>query len=136
MTAFMKTYHGSCHCAAVRFEAEIDFSLETVRCNCTICLKRRYWAAIVKPESFRLLIGSADLTEYRFNTGNDQHFFCKHCGVPTFGLGNSPRWGKFYNVNVTCLDDVSETELSNAPIRYLDGRHDNWQIPLAVTDYL
>jgi hypothetical protein len=132
----MKTYHGSCHCGVVRFEADVDLSLGTIRCNCSICIKVRFWPAIVKPDAFRLLSGAEDLTGYRFNTKRDQHPFCKHCGVRSFGIGNSPRWGEFYAVNVTCLDDASADELADAPITYLDGRNDNWHTPPAQTRHL
>ena len=125
----MKTYHGSCHCGAVRFEADIDLAQGTLRCNCSICAKVRFWPAIVQPSSFRLLAGAEELTEYRFLSKRDQHLFCRHCGVRPFVNGRSPRWGEFVAVNVVCLDDATADELANAPITYLDGRNDNWDTP-------
>ncbi|MYM24363.1 GFA family protein [Duganella sp. FT135W] len=132
----LKTYHGSCHCGAVTFEADIDLSQGTLRCNCSICVKARYWPAIIKPDAFRLKSGEADLTLYQFLTKTDKHLFCRHCGVRSFGIGRSPRWGEFYSVNVTCLDDVSTEELVNAPITYLDGKSDNWVTPPGEVRYL
>lgn len=93
-------------------------------------------APIVQPAAFRLLSGEADLTNYQFLSKRDKHLFCRHCGVRSFGIGTSPRWGEFYAVNVTCLDDVTSEELINAPITYLDGRNDNWDTPPAETRHL
>jgi hypothetical protein len=132
-----KTYHGSCHCGGVRFEADIDLSEGTFRCNCSICTKTRFWPAVVKPDAFRLLAGDAQLTEYRFNTRNNLHLFCKHCGVRSFGRGNVPELGgTIYGVNVTCLDDVDIDELVSSPITYVDGRNDNWHSPPGETRHL
>lgn len=87
----------------------------------------RFWPAIVAPESFRLLSGESDLTEYLFNTKRNRHLFCKHCGVRSFGIGYLPETGgQIYGVNVMCLDSLDVDELMRAPITYVDGRNDKW----------
>ena len=132
----LKTYHGSCHCGAVRFEADIDLDQGTLRCNCSICAKGRFWSVVVKPESFRLLAGQGDLTKYQFAARREEHFFCRHCGVRPFGTGDSPRWGKFHGVNVACLYNATDEELARVPITYLDGRNDNWEAAPAQVRHL
>ena len=72
-------------------------------------------------------VGRPDLTRYLFNTRKNHHCFCKHCGVRAFGVGNETPIGTMYGVNLGCLDDVSDEELANAPITYVDGRNDRWQ---------
>jgi hypothetical protein len=130
-----KTYTGSCHCGAVRFEADIDLSAGTFKCNCEICTKKRMWGAIVQPNSLRLLAGEAALTEY--HPDNIHHQFCKHCGVHPFGWGENPALGgKFYAICVSALDNVDIDELVNAPITYFDGRNDNYQSPPTETRHL
>lgn len=125
----VKTYKGSCHCGAVRFEADLDLAQGTFRCNCSICRRTRFWPAVAKPEGFRLLAGESELTKYVFNTRNNWHLFCKHCGVRAFGVGNETPIGKMYGVNIGCLEDLSEEELSRLPITYIDGLNDRWPNP-------
>ncbi|RJP70526.1 MAG: GFA family protein [Comamonadaceae bacterium] len=122
-----KTYHGSCHCGAVTFEADLDLTQSSYRCNCSICRRNRFWAAVATPEHFRLLTGEADLTRYVFNTQKNHHFFCRHCGVRCHGVGNDTPVGPMVGVNLGCLDDATDEELSRVPITYIDGRHDRWQ---------
>ena len=131
-----KTYQGSCHCGAVRFEADIDLALGTMRCNCSMCRKIRCWAAVVQPEDFRLLSGGDALGDYQFHTKVEHHLFCRHCGVRPFGTGQSPRFGRFYGVSVASLDGLGDGELADIPITYVDGRNDIWDVPPAVTAYL
>lgn len=125
----MKTYHGSCHCGAVRYEADIDLAQGTIKCNCSICKKMRFWAVSVPPSRFRLVAGAAALTEYRFHLKRDGHCFCRHCGINVWSTGASPASGPFYAVTVASLDDLPVDELVAAPVRYIDGRNDNWVTP-------
>ena len=122
----LRTYHGSCHCGAVTFEADLDLAQPTFRCNCSICRRNRFWVAVARPEGFRLLTGESELTRYLFNTRKNEHLFCKHCGVRCFGIGNDTPIGKMYGINLGCLNDVSDEELSRMPITYVDGLHDRW----------
>ena len=122
----LTTYKGSCHCGAVRFEADLDLTQSSYRCNCSICRRNRFWPAVTTPEHFRLISGQEMLTEYLFNTRRNQHFFCRLCGVRPFGVGNETPIGTMYGVNIGCLEGVSEEELSRIPITYVDGMNDRW----------
>lgn len=125
----LKTYRGSCHCGAVRFEADLDLTQPTFRCNCSICRRTRFWPAVVGPAGFRLLQGQDALTRYLFNTRRNEHYFCRHCGVRAFGHGTQTPMGEMYGVNVGCLEDVTDEELARIPITYVDGRNDRFAPP-------
>jgi hypothetical protein len=129
----LKTYRGSCHCRAVRFEADLDLTRPSYRCNCSICRRTRFWPAVATPEDFRLLSGESELTQYLFHTGKNQHCFCRHCGVRPFGVGTETPVGKMIGVNLGCLEGVSEEELSRIPITYVDGLHDRFAPPEYVS---
>ena len=133
----IQTYTGSCHCGAVRFEADIDFSHGTGKCNCSICTKTRNWNVIIKPGAFRLLSGADALSDYQFGSKAGHHLFCKHCGVRSFEHGYVEQIGGDYvSVKVLALDDAPLDEILAAPVRYANGRDNAWWDPPAETRHL
>lgn len=130
-----RTHHGSCHCGAVRFEADFDLMAGTSKCNCSICMKARFWKAIVPAGDFRLPQGEDVLTEYRFGP-NIRHYFCSRCGVKPFGRGHIEGFGDFVAVNVVALDDAADEELAEAPVEFQNGRENAWESAPAETRYL
>jgi hypothetical protein len=85
-----------------------------------MCSKKGLLACYVPPERFRLLRGESDLSLYQFNKKIAKHFFCKHCGIHTFG---NPRSNpSSYLINARCLHDF---DIQKARIRPFDGR--NWE---------
>jgi hypothetical protein len=131
-----KTYRGSCHCGAVRFEADIDLAQGTFRCNCSICYKSRAWLASVPAGGFRLLAGEQNLRDYQFGKKRLHHLFCATCGVRSFSRGSDGQGNAMYAVRVNCLDNVDPQELVNAPVKYFNMLHDDFKSAPAETRHL
>jgi hypothetical protein len=123
-----KIYRGSCHCGRVTFEAEIDLSQGSGKCNCTSCWKKRWWSIRARPEGFRCLTGAESLSGYQAGRETGHGGFCTQCGVAVFQWVDAAEWndGAYVSVSVAALDDLDPTELVEAPIQYFDGRADNW----------
>jgi hypothetical protein len=127
----LKTYAGSCHCGAVRFQVDIDLAAGTTRCNCSICTKARAWFALVKADRVRVTAGADALADYQWTppgrAGPNLHYrFCRTCGVRAFAQGNQPELGgAFYAIAIAALDYVDPDELAGS-IKYVDGRHDRY----------
>lgn len=122
----LKPYRASCHCGRVVIAVSLDLDQPSFRCNCSICRRTRFWPAVARPEHFQLLSGEPALTRYVFAGEKNHHYFCSHCGVRVFGIGNDTPIGKMYGINIGCLEDVSEETLSRIPIIYVDGMRDRW----------
>lgn len=132
-----KTYKGSCRCGNIRYEADIDLSAGTGKCNCTFCWKSRWWGAMIKPDAFRLLAAPDELG-YGFPTEKyGTRAICKQCGIIPFGWGNLPMVsGDYVSINLACLDDLEPAELLAAPVNFSDGLHDAWWNAPAETRHL
>jgi hypothetical protein len=123
-----KTYHGSCHCRRVTFEAEIDLGEGTGKCNCTSCWKKRWWSTRARPEDFRPLSGADATSLYEAGKPNAHGGFCKHCGVHVYAFADVADWNPqaYWSISVASLDDLDPAELVAAPVKYMDGRNDDW----------
>ena len=132
------TYRGSCFCGRVKFEATIDLSKGTTKCNCTSCWKRRWWSVRAAPEGFRSLGGEEALSKYKPGAERGHRGFCTDCGVIPYGWVDAAEWndGEYVSVNVACLDDLPTEELLAAPVQFCDGRNDNWWVAPAETRHL
>ena len=132
-----QTYQGSCHCGAVRFEADIDLEAGTGKCNCSICTKTRNWNVLIKPEDFRLLSGEDAVTDYQFGTMSGHHLFCSRCGVRSYERGYVEQIGGDYvSIKVASLDGVPDEVLAALPVKHGNGRDNAWWDEPAVTSHL
>ena len=131
-----KTFHGSCHCKAIQFEADIDLSKGTGKCNCTFCWKVRNWSIIIKPDAFRLLTSQDAVGDYSKSPAG-HHGFCKVCGVRTHSWGDIPQiGGAFVSIQLAALDDLAPGDLVGAPVRHFNGRDNDWMNTPAETRHL
>jgi hypothetical protein len=111
----LRTFSGSCHCGAVRFEIDTDLP-ELTMCDCSICRRKNALMVKVPERHFRLLAGQASLSEYRFHTKTATHYFCKICGIYPFHRKRVTPDN--YGVNVHCLHDFDPAGI---PVRQATG---------------
>lgn len=121
-----KTYTGSCHCGAVKFEVAADIDHVRV-CDCSVCKKRGALNVRVSSDKLRLLTRLEDMTLYEWGTKTAKDYFCPKCGILPFrrprhrtaeevaaGAAGFDGWA----VNVRCLDGF---DLTNVPIKNVFG---------------
>jgi hypothetical protein len=114
----MKKYHGSCHCGAVSYEVEGDFT-EGISCNCSHCKRKGFLLAFVPQSQFTLNGGEENLTTYHFNKKLIDHNFCKTCGVQSFARGGDAEGNVMMAINLNCLEDLDTETLT---IKKVDGK--------------
>lgn len=123
----IETYTGSCHCGAIRFEADLDLAEGSNRCNCSYCAKARAWFAFAKGATRFRLLDDGGVAEYRWVPPGDgeSHLtftFCRNCGVRTFAKGElEALGGTFHAVSVPALELADEVR-ATIPVRYINGR--------------
>lgn len=131
----MSSVAGSCHCGAVSFEACFaDETIQTIKCNCSICRKTRFWMTVVPEDHFSLKTGADAVNSYRFGRRVIEHVSCQVCSVKIFGkteINGVPSVA----VSVPCLDLAPET-LADLPVQFVDGLLDKPTEKPKITSYL
>ena len=114
----MEKRTGGCHCGAVRYEVEIDLSQPVIDCNCSYCQRKGALLSFIPGDKLVVTAGEDNLSEYRFNSQQIQHLFCKTCGTQCFGRGPG-KDGPGAAINVRTIDDVDMEALTRMPF---DGK--------------
>ena len=110
-----RTYQGSCHCGAVRFEVDADIDHVRV-CDCSICRRRGALLHRVPEADLRILTPMDGMSLYTFHTHAARDWFCTTCGILPF---RRPRTAQdAWSINVRCLEDV---DLDAIPIKRVYG---------------
>ena len=116
----METYKGSCHCGSIAFEIKVGV-IDVCECNCSICRKKGIIHQLVDDSDFNLLEGKENLSLYKFGANVASHWFCRTCGIQTFG--KTRRYPDIYTVNVRCLDEFEAIMGSqDGPIPVFNGQ--------------
>lgn len=116
----MIKHRGGCHCRRVRFEVLAPAEINVSECNCSICSKSGFRGMIVPKDRFTLVSGEDCLVEYRFDSGEARHLFCKYCGIKSFYIPRSHPDG--VSVNARCIDPGTVEKMNIKPF---DGQ--NWE---------
>lgn len=125
----------SCHCGATRIELPHP-PLRASECNCSYCARTGAVWGYYGREDMHFVSQDGDKI-YSASGGMNQHHFCDHCGMQTWG--DSPDWASMYNsdgtpkngdasaiptarsyaVNLRLIDDL---DWSGVAVEKIDGK--------------
>ena len=129
----------SCHCGATQIALPHPPS-HAKQCNCSYCARAGAVWAYYEQGEMTFMAQEGEKT-YSASDGINQHHFCGHCGMQTWG--DSPDWASAYNndgtpkpgftpgsvpaqrtyaVNLRLVDDL---DWSSIAVEQVDGRN-NW----------
>jgi len=98
---------GSCHCGAIRYEAEVDPANAGI-CHCTDCqiLSGTAFRLSIRaaPGSFRILAGAPRVYTKTADSGNlREQAFCENCSTPIYATSPGPE-PKIYSLRSGAID--------------------------------
>ena len=119
-------YYARCHCGRVRFSFRSPEITAGKRCNCSLCVRRgAVLSSIYIPDAdFTPHADERDLSVYLWNDKVMRHYFCKTCGISTYGAVAGEDGKDRYRVNLGCVEGLDALALD---ITIIDGK----ALPLA-----
>jgi len=107
----------ACHCGAVELRVTLKEPVTNARrCDCSFCAKRGPAVVFVGAGDLEITKGADSLTLYQWNTMQEEHYFCKICGVYTHHQHADATEG--YAVNLAGLDGINPRAFD---IGWIDG---------------
>jgi hypothetical protein len=106
-----KTYEGSCHCGAVKFEITMAPPEKAFAGNCSICKRAGWLLGFASGDAFKSLAGDDVVRDYQFGKKSIHHFFCPTCGVRAYSRGVSSKGEPTVAVNLRCIADLDAAKL-------------------------
>ena len=118
-----ETFHGGCHCGAVRFTFAVATPVDVTDCNCSLCAMTGYQHVFVPDADLAFTAGRDHLVSYQFGTMTADHLFCGTCGIkPLYRPRSHPG---AWSVNARCVDGALPVRRTVA----FDGQ--NWEDSIA-----
>ena len=117
----MSLHHASCHCGGVSYDVDVELD-KLITCNCSMCGRSGAIMAFVPRTQVSNLKGEDQLTDYQFGKKHIHHYFCRECGIRSFGRGHDGKGKHMISINVRCLDDVGE-RADELPVQRFDGKN-------------
>jgi hypothetical protein len=103
--------HGSCHCAAIGFEADIDPAAAMV-CHCTDCRVMSgsaFRVVVPAPAASFVLNGTPRVYIKTAASGARRaQFFCADCGTHLYAGAPPPQASAFYSVRAGVLKEFDQ----------------------------
>ena len=99
----LNSYYGGCHCKAVQFSFKSESKVSIIKCDCSICAPLEYQHLIISKDNFYLIRGKSFLTNYKFETNQAEHLFCKVCGTKSYYVPRSHK--NSFSINLRCVSN-------------------------------
>lgn len=96
-----ETYHGNCHCGAIKFRLLVPEITSVTECNCSICFKKGYKYVFPGENCVIFDKGEETLKGNKFGLHTMDHRFCPNCGTGIMGkrFGVPPSMDTAINVS-------------------------------------